>query len=91
MDEGITGVGEALSGEGLTAALEATADAHKHYLIGENPLNRKQISRKLRRNPFAWRAGKLINAVAAAFDIPSGTSPVSTMTNPFGSFSAAKS
>ncbi|ELY49102.1 mandelate racemase/muconate lactonizing enzyme family protein [Natronorubrum bangense] len=68
-DEGITGVGEALSGEGLTAALEATADAHKHYLIGEDPLNRKQISRKLRRYPFAWRAGKLINAVASAFDI----------------------
>jgi galactonate dehydratase len=68
-DEGITGVGEALSGEGLTAALEATAEAHKHYVIGEDPLNRKQINRKLRRYPFAWRAGKLINAVAAAIDI----------------------
>ena len=68
-DEGITGVGEALSGEGLTAALEATAEAHKHYLIGEDPLNRKKISRRLRRYPFAWRGGKLINAVAAAFDI----------------------
>ncbi|MFC7006481.1 hypothetical protein [Halalkalicoccus salilacus] len=50
-DEGISGVGEALSGEGLTAALEATADAHKHYLIGEDPLNRKAISRRLRRDP----------------------------------------
>ena len=68
-DEGITGVGEALSGEGLTAALEATADAHKHYLIGEDPLNRKKINRRLTRYPFAWRAGKLINAVASAFDI----------------------
>jgi galactonate dehydratase len=68
-DEGITGVGEALSGEGLTAALEATAEAHKHYVIGEDPLNRKRISRQLRRYPFAWRAGKLINAVAAAIDI----------------------
>jgi galactonate dehydratase len=68
-DEGITGVGEALSGEGLTAALEATAEAHKHYLIDEDPLNRKAISRRLRRDPFAWRAGKLINAVANAFDI----------------------
>jgi len=68
-DEGITGVGEALSGEGLTGALEATAEAHKHYLIGEDPLNRKQINRRLTRYPFAWRAGKLINAVAAAFDI----------------------
>jgi galactonate dehydratase len=65
---GDTGVGEALSGEGLTAALEATAEAHKHYVIGEDPLNRKAISRKLRRYPFAWRAGKLINAVAAAVD-----------------------
>ncbi len=68
-DEGVSGVGEALSGEGLTASLEATADAHKHYLIGEDPLNRKEISRRLRRYPFAWRAGKLINAVANAFDI----------------------
>ncbi|GAB3324053.1 mandelate racemase/muconate lactonizing enzyme family protein [Haloplanus salinarum] len=68
-DTGITGVGEALSGEGLTAALEATAEAHKHYVIGEDPLNRKGISRKLRRYPFAWRGGKLINAVAAAVDI----------------------
>jgi galactonate dehydratase len=68
-DEGITGVGEALSGEGLTAALEETAKAHKHYVIGEDPLNRKAISRKLRRYPFAWRAGKLINAVASAIDI----------------------
>ncbi|WP_101296111.1 mandelate racemase/muconate lactonizing enzyme family protein [Halegenticoccus soli] len=68
-DEGITGVGEALSGEGLTAALEATAEAHKHYVIGEDPLNRKRINRMLRRYPFAWRAGKLINAVAAAIDI----------------------
>jgi|AntRauTorcE11898_2_1112593.scaffolds.fasta_scaffold00068_47 galactonate dehydratase len=68
-DEGITGVGEALSGEGLTAALEATAEAHKHYVIGEDPLNRKGISRKLRRYPFAWRGGKLINAVASAIDI----------------------
>ncbi|GAB7020871.1 mandelate racemase/muconate lactonizing enzyme family protein [Halostagnicola bangensis] len=68
-DEGITGVGEALSGEGLTAALEETAKAHKHYLIGEDPLNRKQINRRCRRDPFAWRAGKLINAVASAFDI----------------------
>lgn len=68
-DEGITGVGEALSGEGLTAALEATAEAHKHYVIGEDPLNRKPISRRLRRYPFAWRSGKLINAVAAAVDI----------------------
>jgi len=68
-DTGLTGVGEALSGEGLTAALEATAEAHKHYVIGEDPLNRKGISRKLRRYPFAWRGGKLINAVAAAVDI----------------------
>jgi L-alanine-DL-glutamate epimerase-like enolase superfamily enzyme len=68
-DEGITGVGEALSGEGLTAALEAAAEAHKHYVIGEDPLNRARIGRKLRRYPFAWRAGKLINAVAAAVDI----------------------
>jgi galactonate dehydratase len=68
-DTGIIGVGEALSGEGLTAALEATAEAHKHYVIGEDPLNRKGISRKLRRYPFAWRSGKLINAVAAAVDI----------------------
>lgn len=68
-DTGITGVGEALSGEGLTAALEATAEAHKQYVIGEDPLNRKGISRKLRRYPFAWRGGKLINAVAAAVDI----------------------
>lgn len=68
-DEGITGVGEALSGEGLTGSLMATAEAHKHYLLGEDPLNRKMINRKLRRYPFAWRAGKLINAVAAAFDI----------------------
>lgn len=68
-DAGISGVGEALSGEGLTAALEATADAHKHYLIGEDPLNRKAINRRLTRDPFAWRAGKLINAVANAFDI----------------------
>jgi galactonate dehydratase len=68
-DTGIAGVGEALSGEGLTAALEATAEAHKHYVIGEDPLNRKGISRKLRRYPFAWRGGKLINAVAAAVDI----------------------
>jgi galactonate dehydratase len=68
-DEGITGVGEALSGEGLTAALEETAKAHQHYLIGEDPLNRKNINRRLTRDPFAWRAGKLINAVAAAFDI----------------------
>lgn len=68
-DEGIHGVGEALSGEGLTAALEAATDAHKHYVIGEDPLNRKKINRSLRRDPFAWRAGKLINAVAAAIDI----------------------
>ncbi|MFB6112466.1 MAG: mandelate racemase/muconate lactonizing enzyme family protein [Halodesulfurarchaeum sp.] len=68
-DEGITGVGEALSGEGLTEALEATAEAHKHYVIGEDPLNRKKINRRLTRYPFAWRAGKLINAVAAAIDI----------------------
>ena len=68
-DEGISGVGEALSGEGLTAALEATAEAHKHYVIDEDPLNRKRINRSLRRYPFAWRAGKLINAVAAAIDI----------------------
>ncbi|WP_317176103.1 mandelate racemase/muconate lactonizing enzyme family protein [Halomontanus rarus] len=68
-DEGITGAGEALGAEGLSDALEATAEAHKHYLIGEDPLNRKQLSRKLRRDPFAWRAGKLINAVASAFDI----------------------
>jgi galactonate dehydratase len=68
-DEGIHGIGEALSGEGLTAALEATTDAHKHYVIGEDPLNRKAISRRLRRYPFAWRGGKLINAVAAAVDI----------------------
>jgi galactonate dehydratase len=68
-DGGITGVGEALSGEGLTAALEAAAEAHKHYVIGEDPLNRARIGRKLRRYPFVWRAGKLINAVAAAVDI----------------------
>jgi len=68
-DEGITGVGEALGAEGLTPALEEVAEAHKYYLIGEDPLNRKQINRKLTRYPFAWRAGKLINAVAAAFDI----------------------
>ncbi len=68
-DEGIVGVGEALSGEGLTSALEATADAHKHYLIGEDPLNRKKLNRWLTRYPFAWRSGKLINAVASAFDI----------------------
>jgi len=68
-DEGITGVGEALSGEGLTGALQEAAEAHKHYLVGEDPLNRKKINRRLTRYPFAWRAGKLINAVAAAFDI----------------------
>ncbi|MDR9429431.1 MAG: mandelate racemase/muconate lactonizing enzyme family protein [Natronomonas sp.] len=68
-DEGISGVGEALSGEGLTAALEATTDAHKHYVIGEDPLNRKKINRRLMRYPFAWRAGKLISAVASAIDI----------------------
>ncbi|WP_255647773.1 hypothetical protein [Haloprofundus halobius] len=39
-DKGYTEVGEALSGEGLTAALEATTGVHKHYLIGEDPLNR---------------------------------------------------
>lgn len=68
-DEGIHGIGEALAGEGLTAPLEATTEAHKHYVIGEDPLNRIKISRMLRRYPFAWRAGKLINAVAAAIDI----------------------
>ncbi len=57
-DEGITGVGAALSGEGLTAALEATAEAHKHYVIGGDPLNRRRISRKLRRYPFAVRTYK---------------------------------
>lgn len=68
-DEGLTGVGEALAGEGLTTALAETAKTHKHYVIGEDPLNRKAINRKLRRYPFAWRAGKLINAVASAVDI----------------------
>lgn len=68
-DAGITGVGEALSGEGLTGALDATTKAHKHYLIGEDPLNRKKLNRRLTRYPFAWRSGKLINAVASAFDI----------------------
>lgn len=68
-DEGITGVGEALGAEGLTSALEEVAQTHKHYVIGEDPLNRKMINRKLTRYPFAWRRGKLINAVAAAFDI----------------------
>jgi galactonate dehydratase len=68
-DEGIHGIGEALAGEGLTAALEATTEAHSHYVIGEDPLNRAKINRMLTRYPFAWRAGKLINAVAAAVDI----------------------
>ncbi len=68
-DEGITGVGEALGAEGLTGALEEVAETHKHYLIGEDPLNRNMLNRKLTRYPFAWRAGKLINGVAAAFDI----------------------
>jgi galactonate dehydratase len=68
-DEGIHGIGEALAGEGLTAALEATTEAHRHYVIGEDPLNRAKINRMLTRYPFAWRAGKLINAVAAAVDI----------------------
>lgn len=68
-DEGISGVGEAKAGEGLTKAVEETIETHKHYVIGEDPLNRKKISRKLRRYPFAWRAGRLINAVAAAIDI----------------------
>jgi len=68
-DEGIHGVGEALAGEGLTTALEAATETHKHYVIGEDPLNRALINRKLTRYPFAWRAGKLVNAVAAAVDI----------------------
>ncbi|CDK38568.1 Gluconate dehydratase [Halorubrum sp. DM2] len=68
-DEGITGVGEALGAEGLTTVLEEVAQSHKHYVIGEDPLNRKKINRRLTRYPFAWRGGKLINAVAAAFDI----------------------
>jgi len=60
------GVGEALSGEGLTVAPEATAAAHNHYVIGEESLNRRGIGRRLRRYPVAWRGGKLSNAVAAA-------------------------
>lgn len=67
-DGGITGVGEALGAEGLTAALREAAEAHRHYLIGADPLNRKQINRRLTRDPFAWRAGKLINGVASALD-----------------------
>jgi len=90
-DEGITGVGEALSGEGLTAALEATAEAHKHYVIGEDPLNRKAISRKLRRYPFAWRAGKLIDAVAAAVDIALSDIGGRYYGEPSGSSSVARS
>jgi galactonate dehydratase len=68
-DEGIYGVGEAKAGEGLTPAVETTMNAHKHYVIGEDPLNRKKINRRLTRFPYVWRGGRLINAVAAAIDI----------------------
>jgi len=68
-DEGIEGAGEALAGEGITPVMEAATENLKHYVIGEDPLNRRKINRRLTRYPFAWRGGKLINGVAAAIDI----------------------
>ena len=68
-DNGIQGAGEALAGEGLTPMMEPALDGLKHYVIGEDPLNRKRINRRLTRYPYAWRSGRLINSLAAAIDM----------------------